>query len=211
VTFRASAAPVCHSERAQLHGHSERAQRVEESRLSRSKGIAPRTVPLHSRLQEYDCGVGIQAFVATRPLLGPPQPPRLRVMLPFNSKEQQHFTRSSRRDAEARRTTLLAEVPGAAHRSSPRTTPKAKTLGSASSRSRRRGRSKSSARSSYEPARLRASHSRTRAPAHSTPARPYRHTYVATAPIASECVTRRPANATSNVSAIFPSFITTTT
>jgi hypothetical protein len=39
---------------------------------------------------------------------------------------------------------------------------------------------------------------------------PY-HTYVATAPTASECVTRRPAYAMLNVCVVLPSFIATST
>jgi hypothetical protein len=78
--------PLCHSERAQLRFVIPNERSESRNRASHGREAASAAPSLYSRLQKVRLWGLHPAVRGAGDLFGPPQSPRLRVMLPFNGK-----------------------------------------------------------------------------------------------------------------------------
>jgi hypothetical protein len=103
--------PLCHSERAQLrfvipNERSESRNRASHGREAASGAPSLSTHDSKSTTLGSACSrAWRRGLVRSSPISAPPRDAAVQ------RQEQQHFTRSSRRDAEARRTPLQVEIP----------------------------------------------------------------------------------------------------
>jgi hypothetical protein len=109
---------------------------------SGSRSLHQRTVALHPRPNSKDFAVGIQPLMAPRPcsVLRVSAAPRDQQFTRANGNGNGNSNSISRGAAETRSTALRIEIAARGHRSTPSIPPKNRNLGSAFSRSWRRGR-----------------------------------------------------------------------